>query len=286
MFDCIASKLDKLELTRLELSSNKIQDFASNYDELIDRVSVIELKLQEANERQKLLEGKVDVLEKENEGLKKGLNESARKIEVERISQVLERVEKTVDGSATRKEVAKLDKTQELISDTMTKLTQTMVDSKKSSKRSVDSLAKKLMEFVSRETLDKEVSTTAIVREMSQSIRELEKSQALSKTVDDDLLGMLHELQTEKDAIESKVQLALRFIEWFSDRDDAYELKQQLRNSGSPMLSLSHLEQQPNSREPFKPLELNTNQQCENTLGNSRASLAGKRLASIRSQKQ
>ena len=263
------TKMDKMEASRVEAAADKIENFASTYAAMKSEMLDLHEQLGHALERQQDTGQRLEELRMENEELRAALESSAGRNALEAVATTLANVEKGMAMKSSKVEVQKLEKTQDLISATLGELSRSLVDAKKVNKRAHEAVLARLGGMVEKLQLEKQLEQSKKLKEMAQVSRDLEKELALYKTVQADLVEEVEQMKEEKRKLESKVELSVRFIEWFSDREDAFEIKQRFGATDSPTSA--------QRRRPFYPVSPNT------TSSSERASSAAKRLASIRS---
>lgn len=215
-------------------------------------MSSLETKLASREEQHEEHCSELKVLREENAELKEVVKCGARVEDVERLSCVLCRVEEQVKCVARKKELHKVERTQKLISDTINELSVSMIEGKKGNKKVLDGLVRKVDDKISKQDIDQLLSSTSTINDLMDNHNDLEKQVARSKASQSDLTALVQELREQNKALESKVDLTVKFIEWFSDRDDACDQKDKFL-----------------LRDPTAP---------------ERATVAAQRLASIRTQ--
>lgn len=264
----LSAKMDKLEASRVRSAADKISHFASTYAATEQRIADIIDAADSADRRQQEMEAALEGLKEENARLKEAVEGRARGDAVEALGERLCSVEKAAANASSKADARKLGKTQDLISETLGELSRSLVEHKKASRRAQEAVAGRLGAVVEKEGLDAEMKKSEVMIDLAQTARDLEKEVALCKSEQADLAEEVAALKEEKKRLQSKVELSVRFIEWFSDREDAIEIKQRLAQNTSPTRT--------HHRRPFYPISPNTN------TSNDRASSAAKRLASIR----
>mmetsp|Transcript_12461 Transcript_12461/g.23127 ORF Transcript_12461/g.23127 Transcript_12461/m.23127 type:complete len:424 (-) Transcript_12461:36-1307(-) len=242
--DLISTKLDKIELSRVEQLAQHLENYSDtnsmtklSLEEALARINQLETEKQETDQRVQHLEKAVGLLESKS-------FQMAPKQDLEQLAALVVRLDQQHESFAPREELHLM---QDKIRNTSSRVAFLSGAIATLDRELRGGLASIINE---RDSTGKLINAKASVEQVAASIRQLrEKLDALEKANAATKREGERALQKAMQPLGQKVDLALRFVDWFSERGLAFEHNYNIMEKQLGALSKSSFQA---TREPFR----------------------------------
>lgn len=239
----LSSKLDKVDLTYVENISKRVKDFGTMRDDLCTRLSVLETESKNTRKQNEDQENRIRVLENENETLKQRLRNVAQVSDVNNLACCVVELQNSVDKASTTEQVALLDdQIHNLKSQLAVKLERV---------NDLISTTSKACEKIQQQVdskADKEYCSTLTPSSYTEQLYAVTRKELRNKANKSDMLEIdawATIAKSQHISLERKLDLALRFIDWFSSRGEQYEHNYNIIEKNLADISVKSVEGKP-----------------------------------------